>query len=49
MTLYKQAVVLPMSLPFDNSGLDPLDDNIVNRVHYLFAQANAGDLKHFNE
>uniref|UniRef100_A0A674F735 Vitellogenin n=1 Tax=Salmo trutta TaxID=8032 RepID=A0A674F735_SALTR len=42
MTLYKLGVTLPCSLPIESvTDLSPFDDNIVNKIHYLFAEVNA--------
>uniref|UniRef100_A0A8K9UW97 Phosvitin n=1 Tax=Oncorhynchus mykiss TaxID=8022 RepID=A0A8K9UW97_ONCMY len=42
MTLYKLGVNLPCSLPFESmTDLSPFDDNIVNKIHYLFSEVNA--------
>ncbi|KAM4629838.1 vitellogenin-like [Polymixia lowei] len=41
-TVYKLALHLPIALPLDGfTGLTPFDDNILDKVHYLFAKANA--------
>lgn len=46
MTLYKLGVNLPCSLPFESmTDLSPFDDNIVNKIHYLFSEVNAGKQK----
>uniref|UniRef100_A0A674F5Q3 Vitellogenin n=1 Tax=Salmo trutta TaxID=8032 RepID=A0A674F5Q3_SALTR len=50
MTLYKLGVTLPCSLPIESvTDLSPFDDNIVNKIHYLFAEVNAGKQKQFLE
>ncbi|XP_014024135.1 vitellogenin [Salmo salar] len=42
MTLYKLGVTLPCSLPIESvTDLSPFDDNIVNKIHYVFAEVNA--------
>ncbi|XP_038855683.1 vitellogenin isoform X2 [Salvelinus namaycush] len=42
MTLYTLGVTLPCSLPIGSvTDLTPFDDNIVNKIHYLFSEVNA--------
>uniref|UniRef100_A0A4W5M772 Uncharacterized protein n=1 Tax=Hucho hucho TaxID=62062 RepID=A0A4W5M772_9TELE len=42
MTLYKLGVTLPYPLPIGSvTDLSPFDDNVVNKIHYLFSEANA--------
>uniref|UniRef100_A0A4W5M780 Vitellogenin domain-containing protein n=1 Tax=Hucho hucho TaxID=62062 RepID=A0A4W5M780_9TELE len=46
MTLYKLGVTLPYPLPIGSvTDLSPFDDNVVNKIHYLFSEANAGKQK----
>lgn len=41
-TVYKLALVLPIALPLDEiKGLTPFDE-VVDKVHYVFAKASAG-------
>lgn len=50
MTLYKLGVTLPCSLPIESvTDLSPFDDNIVNKIHYVFAEVNAGKQKQYKK